>query len=81
MLNINFYLPCNDILITQVDHAVVVSVCDCGCLTIDIRVPPNLERYTWSRIVPVEMIVEVEEGSAAQSASGRNTRNKSSGLV
>lgn len=54
------YLPNGDILKTQMYHTEVVSVCDCGCRTVDLKVPTDLERYSCNRRVPVEMIVEFE---------------------
>lgn len=54
------YLPNNDILNTQMIYAQVVSVCDCGCKTVDLSVPSYLEKYKWSQSVPVEMVVELE---------------------
>lgn len=53
------FLPDNDILRTQISNAEVVSTCDCGCRTIDIKVPEHLEKYKCNRRVPVEMIVEL----------------------
>lgn len=53
------HLPDNDILTTQINQARVVSVCDCGCKTVDLRVPFNLDKYICNRRVPVEMVVEL----------------------
>lgn len=58
------HLPDNDILTMQMIQAEVISVCDCGCKTVDLRVPTNLDKYICNRRVPVEMMVEIENDSA-----------------
>src|SRR5690606_9019819 len=54
------YLPDKEILNTQMMHAEVISVCDCGCRTVDLIVPSYLEKYVSNRRVPVEMHVSME---------------------
>ncbi|MFD3257500.1 hypothetical protein ACE3MQ_02685 [Paenibacillus lentus] len=58
------YLPNNYILESQMKNAVVVSVCDCGCKTIDLRIPPYVDKYVCNQTVPVEMEVELGSDSA-----------------
>lgn len=58
------YLPNNYILEAQMKNAVVVSVCDCGCKTIDLRVPAYLDKYVCDQRVPVEMEVVLGGDSA-----------------
>jgi len=53
------FLPDKEILYTQMMHAEVISVCDCGCRTADLIVPSYLEKYVCNRRVPVEMLVSL----------------------
>jgi len=57
-------LPDSHILETQMMNAVVVSVCDCGCMTVDLSVPAYLDKYVCSTRVPVEMEVHLGSNSA-----------------
>jgi hypothetical protein len=56
-------LPDNHILMAQLQHAEVISVCDCGCKTVDLRVPRHLDKYVCSERIPVEMTVENGDSS------------------
>lgn len=57
-------LPDNHILADQLNHAEVISVCECGCRTVDLRVPRHLEKYVCDERIPVEMQVESDGDSA-----------------